>query len=236
MPHRQSVFVEVLGFGSTLAQIVFALCLLGGMAVAGALMIFRTEIMSYVTPYSGDMLMIIGGTWLFALLGSLLFLLPSVWMVRELEVARKDFTISMEDVTKAFQTLFAADQADYFTAAREFDRVRERLQYARQQPDLAGLEPDILILAAQMSTEMHELAQTFSAAKIDRAHRFLRERREEIVRHEALIAQVRPEIEALRRDMRDVELDESVLRSRLDQIVDEVGPLLEAVERQSASK
>ncbi len=150
-----------------------------------------------------------------ALLVCLAFFIPANGRIMALERSHRRFQIGMEDVARAYHLCHTADRAGLFTLSSEFDAVRERLAYLRDHPDLANLEPEILTIAAQMSTEARHLAEIYSDAKVSRARDFLRQRQ-----HEAEAAQERI-VEALQicREIqtwtRQVEAEEGLVAKQL---------------------
>jgi len=68
---------------------------------------------------------------------------------------------------------------------------QHRFAFLREHPELDSLEPQILELAAQMSLESRNLAETFSVAKVERARSFLKQRQKEIVGFEQSLERAR---------------------------------------------
>lgn len=110
---------------------------------------------------------------------ALLGLVPGALRIANLERSHRNFHISMEDVARAYHAAHQADRSGYFLASSEFDRVRERIAYLREHPDLGSLEPQLLEVAAQMSFESAGLAETYSVERVERARSFLKQRMEE---------------------------------------------------------
>ena len=119
----------------------------------------------------------IGGT---ALAVMLCFFLPANTRIMKLETSHRRFTIGMHDVARAYALAHAADREGVFHLSSEFDAVRERLAYLRDHPDLESFEPQLLEVAAQMSHISHELAEIYSAEKVERARDCLRQRQREV--------------------------------------------------------
>ncbi|MBF9049993.1 DNA repair protein [Roseobacter sp. HKCCD9010] len=130
----------------------------------------------------------IGVTGLLILLS--LYLPANARMIR-LETSHRDFRVRMEDVARAYAACHKADREGFFGLDREFDAVRERYAFLQEHPELETLEPQILELAAQMSLESRQLAQSFSVEKIERARRFLQQRQHEIDGFEAHLDRAR---------------------------------------------
>ena len=115
---------------------------------------------------------------------------------------------------------------DAYDQSSEFDAVRERLVFLRDHPDLGHLEPEVLEIAAQMSRTSEELATIYSDEKVSRAQSFLAERRFEAEKMEARIEEALETTRALRRFVDEVEMEESVAQSRLQQLRGELDQLL----------
>lgn len=173
------------------------------------------------------------------LLVALCFFVPSHVRVMRLEESHRNFAMTMDDVARAYATVHEADRHGVFSLPREFDAVRERIGYLRHHPDLGSLEPGILDLAAQMSHESHELAETYAMDRVQRAKRFLRQRREEADLFAARLEKARAACAALRAELDAVETDEAAAtaaRDRLERDLKELLPRLglDVVERPSA--
>lgn len=153
---------------------------------------------------------------------AILALVPGTARVRRLEAAHREFRVGMEDVTRAYWAAHAADRAGIFPLHREFDAVRERFEFLRQHPDLSDLEPELLELAAQMSTEARELARLYSDEKVARAEAMLLERRAEADRTGRLIERAHVVTRDIRRALAEVEMEEDVLRSRIAMLREEL--------------
>jgi len=148
----------------------------------------------------------------------LFFFIPSQVRILSLEKAHRDFRISMEDVARAYHHCHAADRAGVFTMSSEFDQVRERLAFLRDHPDLPELETDVLTVAAQMSQQARRLADIYSDDKVRRAREFLAQRQEEAETQQARIVEALHACREIRRWTGQVELEESVVASQLDQL------------------
>lgn len=165
----------------------------------------------------------IGLTFLLLLL---LFYLPTNGRIMALEHSHRQFHMGMEDITRAYRAAHAADRAGVFQIASEFDAVRERLDFLRSHPELATLEPEVIELAAQMSQISHELAETYSDAKVDRARLFLRQRQEELEAFQTRFEDAKIIMHELRQWTRDLEIEESIAKSHLARLRDELFELL----------
>jgi hypothetical protein len=153
---------------------------------------------------------------------ALLALLPGSAKVRQLEASHRSFQIGMEDVTRAYWAAHAADRVGIFQMSREFDAVRERFEFLRQHPELSEHEPELLELAAQMSTEARDLARIYSDEKVARAEAMLVERKAEAKRLTQLIDRAHQVSRDMRRRLAEVEMDEDVVRSRIGALREEL--------------
>lgn len=168
-----------------------------------------------------------GGAVLLALLCTFF---PSARRVMRIEAMRRDFSLGMDDVTRAYWAAHAADRAGTFRMGREFDAVRERLLYLRDHPDLEDLEPKVLEVAAQMSAESRELARIYSDEAVNRARELLQHRRADAEEMSERIARAHGAVGEMRRLLADVEVEEEVVRSRLARLREELSDLMPAIE------
>jgi hypothetical protein len=163
------------------------------------------------------------------LLLGLCFFVPMNDRVMRLENSHRTFQVTMWDVAQAYQAAHAADRDGCFRLKSEFDSVRERLEYLRRHPDLGRLEPEVLEMAAQMSHESRDLAETYSTERVDRARQFLRQRQQEAdettERVRAAIATCRE----LRSWLERVEIEESRASAEVARLKEELEPLLHAL-------
>lgn len=156
----------------------------------------------------------------------LLAFMPANFRLLALENSHRSFRMRMEDVARAYWACHEADRTGVFKLTSEFDAVRERLDFLREHPDLSQLEPEVLEIAAQMSRTSEELASIYSDEKVSRAQLFLNERRFEVEKMEARIEDALQTTRALRRFVDEVEMEESVVQSRLRQLRSELDELL----------
>jgi hypothetical protein len=156
----------------------------------------------------------------------LVFFLPANGRILALENSHRRFSLNMEDVLHAYQLAHAGDRAGVFTLASEFDAVKERLAFLRDHPDLAGLEPDVLEVAAQMSQVSRELAETYSDDKVARARAFLTQRQQELDTFKTRLEDAQIIMQELRQWSRDVEIEESIAKSHLGRLRGELFELL----------
>ncbi|WP_394177872.1 DNA repair protein [Yoonia maritima] len=144
--------------------------------------------------------------------------LPATSRVATLEASHRSFHLKMEDIAQAYYYCHAADRSGVFTMASEFDAVRERLNYLRDHPDLGSLEADVLEVAAQMSQQAKQLAQTYSDENVGRAKMFLRQRQQEVEKQKQRIADAMHDCRELEKWVEAVDMDESVLASQFSQL------------------
>lgn len=161
-----------------------------------------------------------------ALLLCLCVFLPTNRRVMRLESAHHDFSIRMEDVARAYAAAHASDRAGVFQAPSEFDAVKERMMHLRSHPDLGGLEPDILEVAAQMSRISEDLAQAYSDDRMERAYGFLRQRQQEIDSFQERLDHAKALHEDIRRWANRLEGDEDMARAQLNRLVADLDELL----------
>jgi hypothetical protein len=149
---------------------------------------------------------------------SICFFLPSNWRIMRLETSHRNFAMNMNDVSRAYAAVHAADRSHTFQLSSEFDSVRERLSYLRDHPDLSTLEPSLLEVASQMSHISKELASVYADEKIDRARNFLKQRQEEIDLFNSRLDQAKSISTEMRHWLHEVELEESVASAQLDRL------------------
>jgi hypothetical protein len=149
---------------------------------------------------------------------SICFFLPSNWRIMRLETSHRNFAMNMNDVSRAYAAVHAADRSHTFQLSSEFDSVRERLLYLRDHPDLSTLEPSLLEVASQMSHISKELASVYADEKIDRARNFLKQRQEEIDLFNSRLDQAKSISTEMRHWLHEVELEESVASAQLDRL------------------
>ncbi|WP_298847880.1 DNA repair protein [uncultured Ruegeria sp.] len=161
-----------------------------------------------------------------ALILMLAFYLPANARMMALENNHRKFALNMYDIAEAYQMAHAADRGGLFMMSSEFDAVKERMGFLRQHPDLQSLEPEILELAAQMSQISQELAQTYGDARVERAQMFLQQRQEEIELFQQRLGEAQVIQNELRQWTRDVEMEETIAKSQLARLRDELFELL----------
>ena len=164
-----------------------------------------------------------------ALLLLLLFFLPGNLRISRLERSHRSFAMGMEDVARAYATAHAADRRGVFALSSEFDAMRARMDHLRQHPDLRHLEPELLQLAAQMSFETRELAQTYSDEKVARAKGFLKQRQEEVQALTDRLAMARHTCDELKRWLVDVEAEERAAQVQIRRLEADMKEILPAL-------
>lgn len=160
---------------------------------------------------------------------SLCFFLPSNSRILQLENSHRSFSIGMQDVARAYAAVHAADRTGHFQMSSEFDAVRERLAYLRDHPDLSGLEPQLLEVAAQMSHISKELAEVYSDDKVARARSFLEQRQEEVELFNTRLDHAKGISTELKHWLHEVELEESVAAAQLNRLREELREVLPEV-------
>lgn len=223
---------------SSLLPQISALLLIGATAAVAALTVgaaaglvpwLEIEVALRGEPVAGAGAAVQVGVML--LLLALLGFLPSHARVRRLELTSRAFRLSMDDVTRAYAAVHAADRDAAFDLSREFDAVRDRITWMRAHPDLAELEPDVLEVAAQMSTESRDLAEVYSDAKIGRARSFLRQRQTEIEDYRARIALAQSTVDEIRRWMQAVSVEESLAEAQIDRLRQDLADVTDTLDR-----
>jgi hypothetical protein len=176
-----------------------------------------------VTVYEGGQYVQIAVT---ALLLTLFFFIPSNGRIIALERSHRSFALGMEDVARAYHLCHTADRSGVFTLSSEFDSVRERLSYLREHPALAGLEPEVLEVAAQMSHTSKHLADVYNDEKVTRAKAFLTQRQEEAEAQQERILQAQHAMRELKHWGEQVELEESVVASQMARLEEQLMEVL----------
>lgn len=148
----------------------------------------------------------------------LLFYLPANLRISRLERSHRSFAMDMHDVARAYAHAHASDRKGVFGLSSEFEGMKARLQHLREHPDLRHLEPELLQLAAQMSFETRELAQTYSDEKVCRAKDFLRQRQQEVQALTDRLAAARTTCNELRRWLQDVEAEERQAQTQIKRL------------------
>jgi len=151
---------------------------------------------------------------------------PSSLRVLALERSHREFKMTMDDVASAYHAAHVADRKGVFTLSSEFDQVRERIDYLREHPDLKLLEADILTLAAQMSQQSHRLAEIYNDQRVARAKDFLAQRQAEAKEQEKRIAEALVICRELMRWNSQVELEEAVVASQVQQLDEQLQQVL----------
>ena len=161
------------------------------------------------------------------------FFLPANTRIMQLENSHRRFTVSMDDVARAYGAVHAADRGRTFKLSSEFDAVRERLAYLRDHPDLSTLEPALLETAAQMSHISRELAEVYSDDKISRARDFLKQRQEEISLFNSRLDQAKAISTEMKHWLHEVDLEESVAAAQLARLSEEMNEILPQLGRET---
>ncbi|MEM8823407.1 MAG: DNA repair protein [Pseudomonadota bacterium] len=164
-----------------------------------------------------------------ALLLTLLGFLPSNARVRKLEVTNRNFQISMDDVARAYEYVHRADREGVFQTSREFDAMRERIEWMRKHPDLVSMEHDVLQLAAQMSVESRDLAEIYADEKVARAQNFLRQRQQEVEDYRQRIAMAQATVQEMKRWMQSVSVEEGLAEKQLERLQSDLADVTESM-------
>ena len=159
------------------------------------------------------------------LLVTLMVFLPSARRVLRLETSHRQFQIGMDDITRAYRAAHLADRSEIFEMQREFDAVRERYQYLRDNPDLAEIDAELLTIAAQMSEQSREFAKKYSVSRIARAREALLQRRADAEALHERIQVAHAGLREVRRLMEDVDVEESSVEAQIRRLREEVAEL-----------
>ncbi|MEO0665688.1 MAG: DNA repair protein [Pseudomonadota bacterium] len=157
---------------------------------------------------------------------TLCFFLPSNARIMQLETSHRQFSVGVDDITRAYHAAHHADRSGTFTLGDAFESTRDRLAFLRDHPDLGTLEPELLELAAKMSHISRDLAEAYSDDKVARARSFLQERQFEIDRFNERLEQARAIHGEFSTWINRLELEENVARAHLERLLDEMERLL----------
>lgn len=149
-------------------------------------------------------------------------LVPGSKRVLKLEQTHRDFRVTMNDVERAYNIVHEKDRDGAFNLPGEFEGVRERFEFLKSKSELQDFEPEILLLAAQMSYHTREVARAFNTESVARAEDFLRQRRYELERGEEQIAVALTVLGRVKREARALALAEQVQDSQISRIVAEI--------------
>jgi chromosome segregation ATPase len=142
----------------------------------------------------------------------------------------------MADVARAYQYVHAADREGTFQLSREFDAMRDRMEWMRNHPDLAEIEHDVLQVAAQMSVESHELADTYSEEKVARARSFLRQRQQEVEDYRQRISMAQATVGEIKRWMQAVSVEEGLAETQLERLRRDLAEVTDAMKLTGAAE
>lgn len=157
---------------------------------------------------------------------TLCFFLPSNARIMQLETSHRQFSVGVDDITRAYHAAHHADRAGAFSLADAFESTRDRLAYLRDHPDLGRLEPELLELAAKMSHISRDLSDAYSDEKVNRARSFLQERQFEVERFNERLEHARAIHGEFSTWINRLELEENVARAHLERLLDEMERLL----------
>ncbi|WP_299687065.1 DNA repair protein [uncultured Tateyamaria sp.] len=152
--------------------------------------------------------------------------LPANARILQLETSHRQFSISIDDITRAYHAAHHADRSGAFTLGDAFESTRDRLAFLRDHPDLGMLEPELLELAAKMSHISRDVAEAYSDEKVARARSFLQERQFEIERFNERLDHARAIHGEFSTWINRLELEENVARAHLERLLDEMERLL----------
>ncbi|MEM7752043.1 MAG: DNA repair protein [Pseudomonadota bacterium] len=221
-------FTKTVMAGQLVAMALFsitglALLIATGLAFAGVIPWPELAIFygGEAVPWAGQAAQI-AVTALFLLLA---IYVPSNRHVMMLEATHRKFALSMDDITKAYKAVHLADRQKAFQMTREFDAVRERYEHLRKHPDLPEIDAELLTIAAQMSQQSQDLAQSFAEDRVQRAEDSLRQRKEDAELLKTRIENANAVSRELRRQIDDVEFEENSAASQLMRLREELAEL-----------
>ncbi|MEM7724690.1 MAG: DNA repair protein, partial [Pseudomonadota bacterium] len=125
----------------------------------------------------------------------------------------------------SYKAVHLADRQKAFKMTREFDAVRERYEHLRKHPDLPEIDAELLTIAAQMSQQSQDLAQSFAEDRVQRAEESLHQRKEDAELLQARIENANAVSRELRRQIDDVEFEESSAASQLMRLREDLAEL-----------
>lgn len=233
------VFSKFVAAGQIAAMLIFttaglALLVCSGLAFAGVLpwLEISATLGGVPVAWAGPALQI-GLTALFLLLA---VYVPTSRQVMMLEATHRNFAVSMDDITSAYQAAHLADRKQAFEMQREFDAVRERYEYLKKHPDLPEIDAELLTIAAQMSQQSRDLAKTFSDENVERARESLKQRRRDAEELHQRIQSANAASRDLRREIEDVEYEEGSAASQLMRLREELSELEARIAGKGARK
>lgn len=205
-------FVQMLSAG-ILAASAFGLLTVTALSAAGVLPWLELQVnFGTPVPLAGAGVQI-GATLLLLVLASFI---PASYRVAHLEMTHRRFEVDMDDVTRAYRAAHMADRAETFEIRREFDAVRQRYKFLKDQPDLKDIDDELLVIAAQMSETSRDLADRFSDRRIARVREGLQRRAEDAQSLENKVHAIRNEKNKLAKLQEEAEVSESEFRKHLE--------------------
>lgn len=157
---------------------------------------------------------------------TLCFFLPTNARIMKLEHSHRQFSVGVDDITRAYHAAHHADREGIFGLGDAFESTRDRLAFLRDHPDLGMLEPELLELAAKMSHISRDLAEAYSETKVERARSFLQQRQFEIDQFNDRLEQAKAIHGEFSTWINRLDLEENVARAHLERLLDEMERLL----------
>ncbi|WP_241462606.1 DNA repair protein [Tateyamaria sp. ANG-S1] len=157
---------------------------------------------------------------------ALCFFLPTNARIMQLENSHRQFSVRVDDITRAYHAAHHADRDGVFNLGDAFESTRDRLAYLRDHPDLGMLEPELLELAAKMSHISRDLAEAYSTERVERARSFLKQRQFEIAQFNDRLEQAKAIHGEFSTWINRLDLEENVARAHLERLLDEMERLL----------
>jgi len=152
---------------------------------------------------------------------ALVAFLPTVNRVMALENSQRE--------KYAYIASHSADRASQFKLSDEYDDIRARIEYMRDHPDLATLEPELLELAAQMSHASRDIAKIYSDEKVRRAKAFLAERQHEVADFQDKLELAMSVTAELKRWRYDIDASETEAERQMDRLEKDLKEILPTI-------
>ena len=225
-------FSVVTSLVQQICTLILILATLGMVALSGAAAFGLVPWLVLPMSVGGEQVLNAG---MFAQIGVTILLLvlvgflPSNARVRRLEVTNRDFHLSMADVAQAYDYVHRADREGTFQLSREFDAMRERIEWMRQHPELGTLEHDVLQVAAQMSVESQALARIYTDEKVERARSFLRQRQQEVEEYRQRISMAQATVQEIKRWMQAVSVEEGIAEKQIERLQKDLAEVTDAL-------
>lgn len=166
-----------------------------------------------------------------ALLLCLLAYLPGVSRVLQLEQSHRSFSLTLEDIARAFDACHSAERKGVFTLDREHDAVMERFAYLKAHPELDGIADDLLEIVAKMSFESKKYGKKYSDKKVKKLRKALRKMDQELDRKEYQNQQMTTWVPQLEAELNRLSKRQTSTVKQYDELMQRITALWEKVQR-----